>query len=173
MNNQTEENGCKKVKLIYSFSTVEKLIMHISLFLFAMFGIIGIAIENWVIGLIYLVFVIFSIHVLLLRMFCCYCPYPFQYSTCIFFPVRMFRNIEQKKGAAPLFNRFAHLIAFGGMFLIPQYWVIKNMFFFVGLWTSGLVVVLGILIHICGRCRYFQCRFNRAAKCTSPEKTDT
>ena len=166
MENQTEENGCKKGRFKDSFSAAEKLIMQISFYIFILFGIVGIAIENWIVGLIYIVFVIFSLQVLLLKMFCAYCPYPYQYSTCLFIPLRMFNKLEQKKGNMPLINRLAPLIAFGGMYLIPQYWIIKNLFFFIGFWIFGFIVGLGLIIHFCGSCRHVQCPLNRAAKGT-------
>ena len=166
LNNQIKENSCEKEKFKDSFSTKEKLIMQISFFVFLIFGQIGIAIENWLAGLIYFVFVIFSLQVLLLKMFCCYCPYPYQYSTCLFVPLKIFKNIEQKRGDMPLLNRLAPLIAFGGMYLIPQYWIIKNLFFFIGFWIFGLIVGLGLVIHFCGSCRHVKCPLNRAAKGT-------
>ena len=166
MNTQIEENGCKKERFKDSFSAVEKIIMQISFYVFTIFGIVGIAIESWIGGLIYLAFVIFSLQVLLLRMFCCYCPYPYQYSTCLFTPLRVFKKIEQKKEDMHLINRLAPLIAFGGMYLIPQYWLIKNLYFFIGFWIFGLIVGLGLIIHFCGTCRHVQCPLNRAAKGT-------
>lgn len=147
-----------------SFSATERIFMQISFYIFIVFGIVGIAIENWIVGLIYLVFVIFSLQVLLLRMFCCYCPYPYQYSTCLFIPLRIFKKIEQKKEDMRLINRLAPLIAFGGMYLIPQYWIIKNLFFFIGFWIFGVIVGLGLIIYFCGSCRHVQCPLNRAAK---------
>jgi hypothetical protein len=166
MKNQTDEKGCKKERFKDSFSAVERLFMQISFYLFIIFGIVGIAIENWIAGLIYLVFVIFSLQVLLLRMFCCYCPYPYQYSTCLFFPLTVFRKIDQKKENMLLINRLAPVIAFGGMYLIPQYWIIKNLFFFIGFWIFGVIVGLALIIHFCGSCRHVQCPLNRAAKGT-------
>ena len=146
-----------------SFSIMERLFMQISFYIFIIFGIIGIAIENWIVGLIYIVFVIFSFQILLLRMFCCYCPYPYQYSTCLFIPLSVFKNIEQKKQDMALINRLAPLIAFGGMYIIPQYWIIKSLFFFIGFWIFGLIVGLGLIIHFCRSCRHVQCPLNRAA----------
>jgi hypothetical protein len=164
LKNQIEENGCKKEIFKDSFSAVERIFMQISFYILLIFGLVGIAIENWIVGLIYLVFVIFSLQVLLLRMFCCYCPYPYQYSTCLFIPLRIFKKIEQKKEDMPLINRLAPLIAFGGMYLIPQYWIIKNLFFFIGFWIFGVIVGLGLIFHFCGSCRHVQCPLNRAAK---------
>ena len=164
MKNRIEENGCKKERFKSSFSAVEKIFMQISFYILILFGIVGIAIESWIVGLIYLVFVMFSLQVLLLRMFCCYCPYPYQYSTCLFIPLRIFKKIQQKKEDMPLINRLAPLIAFGGMYLIPQYWIIKNLFFFIGFWIFGFIVGLGLIIHFCGSCRHVQCPLNRAAK---------
>ena len=97
MKDQIEENNCKKERFKDSFSTVEKSFMQISFYVFIIFGIVGLFIESWIGGVIYLVFVIFSLQILLLRMFCCYCPYPYQYSTCLFIPLRVFKKIEQKK----------------------------------------------------------------------------
>jgi hypothetical protein len=164
LNNQIKESGSEKERYKDSFSAVEKVFMQICIYVFIMFGIVGIAFENWKIGLIYLVFVIFSLLVLLLRMFCCYCPYPYQHSTCLFIPRRIFNKIDQKKGDMPLINRLAPLIAFGGMYLIPQYWIIKNLFFFIGFWIFGSIVGLGLIIYFCVSCRHVRCPLNRAAK---------
>ena len=57
MNNQIEENGCNKERFKDSFSTAEKLFMQISFYVFIIFGIVGIAVESWIVGLIYLAFV--------------------------------------------------------------------------------------------------------------------
>ena len=117
-------------------------------------------------GIIYLVFVLFSLDVLLLRMFCSYCPYPYQYSTCLFIPLRRFKRIQQKKGNMSLINRIAPIIAFGGIYLIPQFWIYKNPFFFIGFWIFGIIVWLGLIIHFCRSCRHVQCPFNRAVNKT-------
>lgn len=164
MKNEIEESNCKEEGFKDSFSTVEKLFMRISFYIFVLFGIVGLFVENWIVGVIYLVFVIFSLEVLLLRMFCRYCPYPYQYSTCLFMPLRNFKRIVQKEEKMPLINRLAPAIAFGGMYLIPQYWIVKNLFFFIGFWIFGLIVGLGLTIHFCGSCRHVQCPINRAAK---------
>ena len=164
MKNQIGENNCKKEGFKDSFSTLEKSFMQISFYVFIIFGIVGLFIEYWIAGVIYLVFVIFSLHFLLLRMFCSYCPYPFLYSTCLFIPLSIFKRIEQKKGKMPLISRLAPIIAFGGLYLIPQYWIVKNLFFFIGFWIFGLMVGLGLIIHFCGSCRHVQCPLNRAAK---------
>ena len=164
MKNQIEKNNLKKKRFKDSFSTVEKLFMCISFYVFVLFGIVGLFVENWIVGVIYLVFVILSLQVVLPRMFCCYCPYPYQYSTCLFLPLRNFEGIDQKKEGMRLINRLAPVIVFGGMYLIPQYWIVKNLFFFIGFWVFGLIVGLGLPIHFCGSCKHVQCPINRAAK---------
>jgi hypothetical protein len=164
MKNQIEENNGKKERFKDSFSTAEKLFMRISFYIFILFGIVGLFVENWIAGVIYLVFVIFSQQVLLLRMFCRYCPYPYQYSTCLFMPLRNFKGIDQKQEKMPSINRHAPAIAFAGMYLIPQYWIVRNLFFFIGFWVFGLIVGLGLTLHFCGSCRHVQCPINRAAK---------
>jgi hypothetical protein len=164
MKNQIEVTDREKEGFKDSFSTAEKLVMRISFFIFILFGIVGVFVANWIVGVIYLVFVIFSLEVLLLRMFCSYCPYPYQYSTCLFMPLRNFKGIDQKQEKMPFINRHAPAIAFAGMYLIPQYWIVRNLFFFIGFWVFGLIVGLGLIIHFCGSCRHVQCAMNRAAK---------
>lgn len=166
MNEHEKESCCKKGKFLDGFSPRFSMLMHICIVLFPLFGIAGIAVENWKAGIAYFVFIIFTYRVLLIGMFCSYCPYPFKYNTCIFFPVSVFKNVKPKTGKAPFIYKFGHLIAFGGMFLIPQYWIIKNVYLSIGLWTTGLAIAVGILVHVCGRCRYQQCPFNRVPKST-------
>ena len=166
MKHLREENVFREERFKDSFTPVEKTFMQISFYVFIIFGLIGIFIENWIGGIIYLVFVLFSLHVLLLRMFCCYCPYPYQYYTCLFIRLRIFKKVEQKKENMSLINRPAPLIAFGGMYLIPQYWIVRNLFFFIGFWIFGVIIALGLFIHFCRSCRHIQCPLNRAAKNT-------
>jgi hypothetical protein len=66
----------------------------------------------------------------------------------------------------PEINRLAPLIAFGGLYLSPQYWLVKNMFLFTGFWVFGLAVGLGLMVRFRGRCLHVQCPLNRAAKGT-------
>ena len=164
MNDLKEENICKKTRFKNSFSAKEKILMQISFYIFIIFGIVGTAIESRWAGFIYLTFVIFSFQVLLLRMFCSYCPYPYQYSNCLFIPLRLFNKIKYKQEKMPFINRLAPLIAFGGLYLIPQYWIIKSLFFFIGFWVFGLIVMLGLITRFCGSCRHVQCPLNRAAR---------
>ena len=166
MKNKLEKNNGNEGRFKDSFSTMEKTFMQISFYVFIIFGIAGIFIENWIVGIIYIIFILFSLQVLLLRMFCCYCPYPYRYSTCLFIPLRIFKRIEPKKGNMSFINRLSPLIAFGGMYLIPQYWIVKNLFFFIGFWIFGFIVGLGLMIHFCGSCRHVQCPLNRTAKNT-------
>lgn len=163
-NQNQEKCGCKKVELINGFSLKVRIIMHSGIYLFALFGTLGIGLENWKVGLAYLAFVIFSFRVLLIGMFCRYCPYPFKYNSCMFFPIRLFKNITPKSGKAPFIYRFGHLFAFGGMFIAPQFWIYNHPYLAVGFWVTFLVICLGMLIRMCGRCRYEQCPFNRVPK---------
>ncbi len=95
MNN---ENGGQTER----FSLFEKIPLGIGFYGFIITGLYGIYIENSVLGLIYIGFLIFGFLVLFGYGLCAHCPHPYMHSDCLFPPFGQLFKKMYKFRPAPL-----------------------------------------------------------------------
>lgn len=118
--------------------------------------------ENVWLGMAYTLFlVIFPLTILGLTI-CTRCPYPCDYGTCLFMPVRINRWFYKPK-TTPLskIETVGFYISFLGIAVVPLYWIFKQplltaLFLFFALPFYGY-----FFLYCCRRCRNTACPFNR------------
>jgi hypothetical protein len=145
------------------FSWHEKLIARACLAGVLLTAAAGIYRYNRSVVIGYAVFVALGALLVVYDSLCVFCPYPFNYSDCLFFPYQLvarFAKLREGKIARP--RQAATALVFGGMFVIPQYWLWGNWGLFAIFWGLTLPLALLLPMHLCRRCRNGRCFANRA-----------
>jgi len=145
------------------FSWYEKLIARACLAGALLAAGVGIYRENKSIAIGYAVFVTLGAMLVVYDSLCVYCPYPFKYSDCLFYPYQLVARFARLREARIHRARQAvTALVFGGMFAIPQYWLWGNWGLFAIFWGLTLPLAMLLPLHLCGRCRNERCLANRA-----------
>jgi len=119
--------------------------------------------ENAVMALGYLVSVGLGGLLVVYDFLCVYCPYPFHYSDCLFYPYQLAARFTRlRSGRISGVRKAAIAVVFGGMFALPQYWLWANWDLFALFWAATLPLAVLIPRHLCRRCRHDRCPLNRA-----------
>jgi len=145
------------------FSWYEKLAARACLAGVILAAATGIYQENKTAAVGYVVFVAIGALLVVYDSLCVYCPYPFQYSDCLFYPYQIVARLAKlRSGKIHWARQAVTVLVFGGMFAIPQFWLWGHWVLFAVFW--GLTLLLAILmpLYLCGRCRNRRCLANRA-----------
>ena len=155
----------KHLDLIERFSLFEKLLMRVGFYGFIIVGACGIFLESTAWGLIYAGFVVLGLNFVVLYRFCSRCPYPFQYSDCLFIPAGLIKK-KCKFRAEPMgtLDMIGSAVIMAGLGVIPQYWLLKNHVLLILFWIFCLPVLAALPLYFCRRCRHFKCPLNSARK---------
>jgi hypothetical protein len=111
----------------------------------------------------YLLFVTIGGLLVMYDSLCVYCPYPYKYGDCLFFPHQLVSQLTQMRtGELPWPRHLLTALVFAGLVLIPQYWLWGHWLLFAVFWS--LVVAAGLVfsLHFCRRCRHNRCPAKRA-----------
>lgn len=150
--------------LIDHFSLVEKVLMRLGLGGCTIMGAYVILSANILLGIIYIVLGILGL-VVVTRALCTRCPYPYQYSDCLFFPFKWIKKLYKFRPSPPNFwDKLAIIVGMGIIFLIPQYWLFKNKILFIIFWIVAIILLLRISVYLCKHCRNFNCPFNMVSE---------
>ena len=157
---------CKhQCQWIDRFTLPEKMIGRIGFFGTFAIGAVSILLENILLGLGYAIFVIVGLSLMVKRLFCVYCPYPTQYSDCLFFPIWFIgKNPNPDKNAMDKGDRIATFILLGLLIVLPQYWLIKRSIFIILFWVFNIYTICRAYYYLCRRCRYVRCPLNQACE---------
>ncbi len=145
------------------FSWWEKLIARACLAGVLLTAGLGIYRENKAIAIGYMAFVALGALLVVYDFLCVYCPYPFRYSDCLFYPYPLVARFAKMRPERIHWARHAvTVLVFGGMFAIPQYWLWGNWVLFAVFWGLALPLAMLLPLHLCGRCRNERCLANRS-----------
>jgi hypothetical protein len=155
-------NGCM---LIDRFSLKEKLFLRTTWFGFLAVGTHAIYKQDPLWAWIYVVYTILGFALLVLPGMCAHCPYPYQFSTCLFIPPSLLRKFYTYRGPrmSPT-DKAVALSAMAGMVLLPNFWLIHDIRLAVLFWLLALPSLVIFPMHYCPRCRHFGCPLNKAKK---------
>jgi len=146
------------------FAWYEKLVARACIGGIVVAGALAMYQENKAIALAYLAFVAVAGAIVIYDALCVYCPYPFQYSDCLFYPYQLVARFAPMRGGRISWVRKAvAAVAFGGIFAFPQYWLWGNWSLFALFWALTLPLAVLIPLYLCRRCRHGRCPMNRAA----------
>jgi len=146
-----------------SFTWYEKLLVRVGLAALLCLGTIGIGRESLAAAVGYLLFALAGGLLVVYDFLCVYCPYPYKYSDCLFFPHQLLtRVVGRRTGRISWSRKFLFLATAAGLVLIPQYWLWGNWALLAGFWTLAAAIGLAFGLHFCRRCRHGPCPLNRA-----------
>lgn len=145
------------------FSWYEKLIARTCLAGVVLAAGAAIYWDNKGVAIGYVVFVALGALLVVYDSLCVYCPYPFKYSACLFYPYQLVaRFAAMREGRIHWARQAVTVLVFGGMFAIPQYWLWGNWVLFAVFWGLTLPLAMLLPLYLCGHCRNERCLGNRA-----------
>lgn len=150
-----------KVELKDGFTWREKLLMRAGAAGMIGIGAVGSYLHDPRVALGYVLFVAIAGAGVMYDFLCVYCPYPFRYSDCLFFPYPLVAAVKTRRTTAiPQSRKVLAAIAFGGIVILPQYALWGQWILFAVFW--GLAAILGVTIPLrfCRRCRHGHCPVN-------------
>ena len=156
MNDQNRQHG----DFIEKFSLCEKIFLRIVFYGVIIIGAYGIYSESRVWGFLYLGFLLAGTIILLFSL-CSHCPYPHKYSECLIISPWVMKKIS-KFNPEPMSSvkKTGSLIMLGGMIIIPQFWLGKNITLLVLFWLFCVPAFIIFPLYFCKRCRHVHCPYN-------------
>jgi hypothetical protein len=155
------QNGNHQVKIVERFTLVQKILMRVGFYGFMVIGAYGIYVESILWGLIYSGFVIVGIEFGLSYFLCSRCPYPYEYSDCLFAPFWVFtKQYTFRPGTMSIFDKTFFISSMAGFVIIPQYWLFKNYTILILFWIFCLPTIASLPLFWCRRCKNSHCCFN-------------
>jgi hypothetical protein len=104
---------------------------------------------------------------------CVYCPYPYQYNDCLFFPAPLLAAVAKRRtGKIPWLRKALLVVIVAALVLVPQYWLWDNPALLAGFWALAAAIAVAFPGYYCRRCRHGQCPLNRAAEAKKGEPSD-
>lgn len=160
--------------LIDQFSLKERVIMRTAWAGFTAIGVWGIYRQDPLWSLLYLIYVLAGFGLVVLPGLCAHCPYPSQFSTCLFLPPGLVQRFYPYRGPrmSPL-GKVAVLVVMAGMVVFPQFWLIHDPAVLALFWLTALPVIATFPLHYCRRCRHRGCPMNRVANSSATESLPT
>lgn len=156
------------------FSLKEQLYAQITFNCFWIFGLVGIAMQNWKWAMIYLVIVGYGILGLVQRHLTCpRCPHLHEYGSCLQIHPKITKMLIKEKKNTPLSlnEKSLFLSVFILMTIFPIYWLKNNIIALTGFVVFGSMWYLGQFLYFCKQCRIPSCPFNRTKKCLTSQST--
>lgn len=149
-------------RLTDRFSLKERLLIRVGWYGFMIAGIWGIFVQAPVWAVIYFLYSLVAFALVILPGLCAHCPYPSEYSTCLFLPPALVNRFYPYKG--PQMHPAAKilvLITMAGIIVMPQFWLIANFPLFLLFWLLALPTIATFPMYYCKRCRHFDCPMNK------------
>ena len=157
-----KNRGCV---LIDRFSIKEKFLLRTGWYGFLLVGTYAIYLKDPLWAWIYAAFGILGFALLVLPGMCAHCPYPYEYSTCLFFPPALLRRFYAYRGPTmSTAGKIAALSTLAGLVILPNYWLIHDIRLAVLFWLLALPSLVVFPLHYCARCRHHGCPLNKAKR---------
>lgn len=146
------------------FSLSEKVFAQITFNVFAIVGIVGIAIVDWRWAIPYAFFYLYGIPFVVMRHLSCpRCPHLKSYGDCVQFPPSLTRKLIKVGKETPF--SFGETLLFYSIFILlafyPLYWLRVNPALLAVFVITAGGWYTGQLMYFCKHCRVGVCPFNR------------
>ena len=144
------------------FTRLEKVFMRTGFYGFVFVGTTAMALQHPALGVVYLVSSVAGLLWVIYGLLCRYCPYPFHYSDCLFFPYQWLTAIKR-----PPTRRMGRLHQYGFilvmtlLLLIPQPWLLGAPTLMWAFWLLAGPTLAALPFYYCRRCMHRQCKLNR------------
>jgi hypothetical protein len=159
------QNCQKNIKLHDGFTITEKILLPGLWYVYVAIGAYAIFAESITWGLIYLAFCTFGFFVGILYTLCAHCPYPYEYSDCLFFPHKFIKKLyRHRPGPLTMPDKTGLWISLLGTVILPQYWLLNNASLLILFWVFCIPAWASLPLYLCKKCRNFECPINKAGK---------
>ena len=149
--------GCKD-----GFGRLEKVLMRIGFYGFVLIGAAGIFLQRPVFGMVYVAGAVAGLLWVVYGLLCRYCPYPYHYSDCLFFPYRWLAALKAPPaGRMGWLHQCGFTLVMLALLLVPQPWLMDDLQRLLLFWLLAGPTVAALPMYYCRRCRHRQCAFNR------------
>jgi hypothetical protein len=156
--------GVHNCKLIERFSVKERFFMRSGWLGFMAVGCYGIYTQDPLWALLYIVFGLLGFALVVLPALCSRCPYPVEFSTCLFLPPSLIRRFYPYRGPhMSLSGKISTIVILVGVVAFPLYWLADNRLLLLVYWIFGLPALAAFPLHYCRRCRHSGCPLNKAS----------
>ena len=133
-------------------------------------GAIGIYLKSPAAAIAYLVLGSVGGALVIYDFLCVYCPYPYQYSDCLFFPRQLLTMVVSRRTGKIGAVRKALLVLTAALLvLMPQYWLWGQWGLMAGFWVLAAPLGLAFPLYFCPRCRHGACAMNSGSACRTTE----
>lgn len=157
----TSQTGREREELIQKFPSIEKSLARIGFYGYILIGVYGIYLYSVLWTILYIGFVALGFVFVVMFCLCSHCPYPYEYSDCLFLRYRLITRLFQYRPRPMSFLEKVGLVGvFAGSVLIPQYWLFKTPLLLVFFWIFCLSTAVAFPLYYCRRCVHFRCPFN-------------
>ena len=155
------------------FTWYEKLLVRGGSAGFVAIGAVGIYLDNPTVAAGYLLFAAVAGLLVIYDFFCVYCPYPYTYSDCLFFPHQLLSAVvKRRRGKIHWVRKALLVLTAAGLVLIPQYWLLHRWELLAGFWVVAVPLGLAFPLYFCGRCRHGQCPMSGVSSHESAQTTE-
>ena len=151
--------------LIDRFSLKERLLSRAGWYGFMIVATGGIFMQAPVWAMIYLLYCLAAFTLVILPGLCAHCPYPSEYSSCLFLPPTLVNRFYPYKGPQmrPA-SKIAVPVAMMGIVLMPHFWLMANLPLLLLFWLLALPTLISFPMHFCKHCRHFDCPLNKTCQ---------
>jgi len=151
------------IKLHDGFTLAEKILLPGSWYIYVFIGAYAMFMESIPWGLIFLAFCTLGFFVGILYTLCAHCPYPYEYSDCLFFPHKFIKKLfRHRPGPLAILDKIGLCVSLAGAVIFPQYWLFKNPVLLILFWVFCIPAWASLPLYLCKRCRNFECPINMA-----------
>ena len=162
-NTMSQVSSPEQTCLKDSFTWSERLLLRGLLAAMLGIGVYGIYPHRPAAAAAYLAFAAIGGLLVIYDFLCVYCPYPFDRSSCLFFPPPLLTAVANRRHGRIHWLRKAGLLLVGaGLVVIPQYWLWGNWGPFAAFWIVTIPLGLVFPLYYCKRCRHARCPFQSA-----------
>ncbi|MHA2273892.1 MAG: hypothetical protein ACXACI_18735 [Candidatus Hodarchaeales archaeon] len=155
----SDSSPCKK-----GFTLREKVFAQLTFQGMGWAGAVAIALKDLLFGVLYLLFAYITVIFIVMRYITCpRCDQLRQHSDCLQLPVFFTKRViaGYKDEPFTLKETIIFLSIFGGMIIVPQYWLIQAPILFVIFWVFCLLWYAGQFFYFCKTCNVESCPFYR------------
>ncbi len=145
------------------FGIVEKVLMRTGFYGFILIGAWAIARQSAAWAAVYLAGSVIGLVLVVYVFLCRYCPYPFRYRDCLFFPYQWLTSaVRPSAGRMGRGHQFGFSAVMAMLLLFPHPWLIGDPRVLLAFWMLAGPTVAALPLYYCRRCHHHQCVFNRA-----------
>ena len=143
------------------FGRPEKILMRSGFYGFVLVGAWAIGRQDLTWATVYMAGAVIGLLLVVYLFLCRYCPYPFHYGDCLFFPHQWLAAVVRPpRGRMGWHHQLGFTLVMILLVGFPQPWLLAEPKIMPVFWLLAGPTVAALPIYYCRRCRHRQCVFN-------------